>query len=300
MLKIAFDPIYKHQLKIGHRFPMEKYELLPENLLRKNICKSDNFFSPLPIEKKLLLSTHDEVYYNNLINLSLSKLNARQIGFPLSEALIMREHVIAQGTIQNTLYAQQYGISMNIAGGTHHAFRDRPGAFCMLNDQAVASNYLIDNNLAKRVMIVDLDVHQGDGTASIFEHQDSVFTISFHCQKNYPFKKQNSDFDLPFDDNTDDSAYLNALENHLPRLVDLVEPDFIFYLAGVDVLKTDKLGRFGLTMSGCKARDRFVLTLCKEQNIPVQVSMGGGYSVHLKDIIDAHSNTFELAQELFF
>ena len=157
MLKIAFDPIYKHSLKIGHRFPMEKYELLPEHLLRKNICNSDNFFSPLPIKKKLLLSTHDEGYYNNLINLSLSKLDTRQIGFPLSEALIKREHVIAQGTIQNTHYAQQHGVSMNIAGGTHHAFRDRPGAFCMLNDQAIASNYLIDNNLAKRVMIVDLE-----------------------------------------------------------------------------------------------------------------------------------------------
>ena len=279
---------------------MEKYELIPENLLRKNICNSDNFFSPSPVEKQLLLSTHDEGYYNNLINLSLSKLDTRKIGFPLSETLIMREHVIAQGTIQNTRYAQQYGVSMNIAGGTHHAFRDRPGAFCMLNDQAIASNYLIDNNLAKKVMIVDLDVHQGDGTASIFEHQDSVFTISFHGQKNYPFKKQNSDFDLPFDDNTEDRAYLNALENHLPRLVDLVEPDFMFYLAGVDVLKTDKLGRLGLSMAGCKARDRFVLTLCKDKNIPVQVSMGGGYSVHLKNIIDAHSNTFELAQELFF
>ena len=300
MLKIAFDPIFKHHLKVGHRFPMEKYELIPENLLRKNICKSDNFFSPSPIKKQLLLSTHEEDYYNNLINLSLSKLHTRQIGFPLSEDLIMREHVIAQGTIQNTRYAQQYGVSMNIAGGTHHAFRDRPGAFCMLNDQAIASNYLIDNNLAKRVMIVDLDVHQGDGTASIFEHQDSVFTISFHGEKNYPFKKQNSDFDLPFDDNTDDRAYLNALEKHLPRLVDLFEPDFMFYLAGVDVLKTDKIGRLGLSMAGCKARDRFVLTLCKEQNIPVQVSMGGGYSVQLKNIIDAHSNTFELAQEIFF
>tara|TARA_Y100000385_G_scaffold182515_1_gene188546 strand:+ start:2790 stop:3692 length:903 start_codon:yes stop_codon:yes gene_type:complete len=300
MLKIAFDTIYKHQLKVGHRFPMEKYELLPEQLLRKNICSKKNFFFPPPIKKELLMSTHDENYYNNLINLTLSKLDARQIGFPLSDNLINRERVIAQGTIQNTHYAQQYGISMNIAGGTHHAFRNRPGAFCMLNDQAIAANYLIDNNIAKRVMIVDLDVHQGDGTASIFENQDSVFTISFHGQKNYPFKKQNSDFDLPLEDNTEDETYLNALKNHLPRLVDLFHPDFIFYLAGVDVLKTDKLGRLGLSIAGCKARDRFVLNFCKRQNIPVQVSMGGGYSVNLKDIINAHSNTFELAQEIFF
>mgnify|MGYP001210916665 CR=1 FL=1 len=300
MLKIAFDKIYKHQLKVGHRFPMEKYELLPEQLLRKNICSKNNFFTPSPIEKELILSTHDGDYYNNLINLSLSKLDARQIGFPLSENLINRERVIAKGTIQNTHYAEKFGISMNIAGGTHHAFRNRPGAFCMLNDQAIAANYLIDNNLAKRVMIVDLDVHQGDGTASIFEHKDSVFTISFHGQKNYPFKKQNSDFDLAFEDNTEDEDYLNALENHLPQLVDSFHPDFIFYLAGVDVLKTDKLGRLGLSIAGCKARDRFVLNLCKRHNIPVQVSMGGGYSIHLKDIINAHSNTFELAQELFF
>jgi acetoin utilization deacetylase AcuC-like enzyme len=170
----------------------------------------------------------------------------------------------------------------------------------MLNDQAIASNYLLDNNLAKRVMIVDLDVHQGDGTASIFEHQDSVYTISFHGQKNYPFKKQKSDFDLPLEDHTGDEVYINALKNNLPRLVDAFEPDFIFYLAGVDILKTDKLCRLGLSIEGCKARDRFVLTFCKRNNIPVQVSMGGGYSIHLKDIIDAHSNTFELAQDLFF
>ena len=300
MLKIAFDPIYKHSLKIGHRFPMDKYELLPEQLLRKNICSIDNFFLPSTIDERHLLSTHDEVYYNNLINLTLSKLDARKIGFPLSDSLIERERVIAQGTIQNTYFAQRHGISMNIAGGTHHAFRDRPGAFCMLNDQAIAANYLINNNLSNKVMIVDLDVHQGDGTASIFENKDFVFTISFHGQKNYPFKKQNSDFDLPLEDNTGDRAYLNALKNHLPRLIDLFEPDFIFYLAGVDVLKTDKLGRLGLTMAGCKERDRFVLKFCKDQNIPVQVSMGGGYSMHLKNIIDAHSNTFELAQELFF
>ena len=300
MLKIAFDPIYKHSLKIGHRFPMEKYELLPEQLLKKNICSIDNFFLPSAIDERHLLSTHDEVYYNNLINLTLSKLDARKIGFPLSGSLIERERVIAQGTIQNTHFAQQHGISMNIAGGTHHAFRDRPGAFCMLNDQAIAANYLINNNLSNKVMIVDLHVHQGDGTASIFENKDFVFTISFHGQKNYPFKKQNSDFDLPLEDNTGDRVYLNALKYHLPRLIDLFEPDFIFYLSGVDVLKTDKLGRLGLTMAGCKERDRFVLKFCKDQKIPVQVSMGGGYSMHLKEIIDAHSNTFELAQELFF
>ena len=300
MLKIAFDPTYRHQLKNGHRFPMEKYDLLHEQLLRHNICSSDNFFAPSPVQRQHVLSTHCADYYEDLVNLSLSKLNARQIGFPLSDYLIKREHIIAQGTIQNTQFAREYGISMNIAGGTHHAYRDRPGAFCMLNDQAIAANYLINNQMAAKVMIVDLDVHQGDGTASIFEQQDSVFTLSFHGEKNYPFKKQISDFDLPLKDDTGDTEYLNALEYYLPRLVQTFAPEFIFYLAGVDVLKTDKLGRLGLSMEGCKERDRFVLQLCKEQNIPVQVSMGGGYSAKLKDIVDAHANTFELAQEIFF
>ncbi|CAI8370927.1 MAG: Acetoin utilization protein AcuC [Formosa sp. Hel3_A1_48] len=300
MLKIAFDPIYKHNLKVEHRFPMEKYELLPQQLLRKNICEQAHFFAPTTIEKKHVLSTHCETYYEDLVHLTLGKLERRQIGFPLSEELVKREHVIAQGTIQNTHFAMEHGISMNIAGGTHHAYRAKPGAFCMLNDQSIAANYLIDNKLSKKVMIIDLDVHQGDGTASIFQGQDSVFTISFHGQKNYPFKKQTSDFDLALEDHTNDETYLKALAYHIPRLVDAFQPEFIFYLAGVDVLNTDKLGRLGLSIKGCKERDRFVLELCKNNNIPVQVSMGGGYSIHLKDIIDAHSNTFEVAQEIFF
>ena len=300
MLKIAFNSIYRHPLKIGHRFPMEKYELLPQELIRKSICSKTNFFSPLPIKKDHIFSTHCSTYYSNLVNLSLSKLDQRQIGFPLSKELVHREHVIAQGTIDNTNFAFEHGISMNIAGGTHHAYRAKPGAFCMLNDQAIAANYLIDNKLSSKVMIIDLDVHQGDGTASIFQNQDSVFTLSFHGRKNYPFKKQKSDFDLAFDDDTSDDVYLNALEKYLPILVNSFKPDFIFYLAGVDVLKNDKLGRLGLTLSGCKERDRIVLELCKNYGIPVQVSMGGGYSIYLKDIINAHSNTFELAQEIFF
>lgn len=300
MLKIAFDQSYIHPLKTGHRFPMEKYELIPEQLVRRNICSEHNFFKPTRILKSDVLLTHDEHYYVNLVNLSLGKLEQRMIGFPLTDALIQREHTIAQGTIQNSFYALEYGISMNIAGGTHHAYRSKPGAFCMLNDQAIAANYLLKNKLACKVMIIDLDVHQGDGTASIFENNPDVFTISFHGEKNYPFRKQKSDFDLGFEDNTTDDAYLKVLSNTIPKLVDTFEPDFIFYLAGVDVLKNDKLGRLGMSIEGCKKRDRFVLEFCHKNNLPVQVSMGGGYSMYLKEIIDAHTNTFELAQEFFF
>ena len=300
MLKIAFDKTYVHPLKKNHRFPMIKYELLPEQLIRKNICAEHSFFSPTLISKKDAILTHGETYYDQLVGLSLGKSDQRQIGFPLSDALIHRERTIAQGTIQNSLFSLEHGISMNIAGGTHHAFKDQPGAFCMLNDQAVAANYLIENQYAQRVMIIDLDVHQGNGTASIFESNPLVFTLSFHGQKNYPFRKQQSDCDVGLEDGTTDAVYLRELKNKLPKLLDSFEPDFIFYLAGVDVLKNDKLGRLGMTLEGCKARDRFVLELCKKNHIPVQVSMGGGYSVYLKEIIDAHSNTFEVAQELFF
>jgi acetoin utilization deacetylase AcuC-like enzyme len=300
MLKIAFDKSYKHPIAENHRFPMIKYELIPEQLIRKNICAESSFFAPSEISKENAVLAHGEAYYNQLLGLTLSKADQRQIGFPLTKTLVKRERTIAQGSIQNTQYAFKYGVSMNVAGGTHHAFKNKPGAFCMLNDQAIAANYLIKNKLAKRVMIVDLDVHQGNGTASIFEYNNNVYTLSFHGKKNYPFIKQNSDFDLALEDGVTDAAYLKSLKYQLPKHVDTFEPDFIFFLAGVDVLKNDKLGRLSLSIQGCKERDRFVLDLCKRNNIPLQISMGGGYSIYLKEIIDAHSNTFELAQELYF
>ncbi len=300
MLKIAYNKLYNHPLEKNHRFPMLKYELIPEQLIRKNICSSINFFSNSEIKKGDAILTHDELYYNELINLSLSKHDKRLIGFPLTKDLVKREKIIAQGTIKNTSYALEYGISMNIAGGTHHAFKSKPGAFCMLNDQAIAANFLIENKICNRIMIIDLDVHQGNGTASIFENENSIFTVSFHGKKNYPFLKENSNFDLEFDDGTGDKEYLRELREKIPKLIDDFEPEFIFYLAGVDVLKNDKLGRLSLSIEGCKERDRFILNLCKTNNIPVQVSMGGGYSIYLKEIIDAHSNTFELAQEIYF
>ncbi len=300
MLKIAFDKTYKHPLDENHRFPMIKYDLIPEQLLRENTCNQDNFFKPFELDDEVVLLTHDYDYYRRFSSLLLSKKEIRPIGFPMSKELVKREKKIAQGTIECLDFSLKNGISMNIAGGTHHAFKDRGEAFCMLNDQAIAANYLINNNLAKKIIIVDLDVHQGNGTASIFNNKKNVFTISFHGEKNYPFKKEKSDLDVGFLDKTDDKTYLNKLKEILPKVVDDFEPDFIFYLAGVDVLENDKLGRLSLTIDGCKKRDKFVLELCKKNNIPLQISMGGGYSVNIKDILEAHSNTYRLAQEIFF
>lgn len=261
---------------------------------------SQNFFEPSKPEDKHILRVHNSAYYNALQNLSLDARAARKIGFPLSEALVKREVIIADGTIKASEYALEYGVAMNIAGGTHHAYSNRGEAFCLLNDQAIGARYLLEKELAKKILIVDLDVHQGNGTAEIFENDKSVFTFSMHGKGNYPFKKEQSDLDIALEKNTDDATYLRILKETLPRLIRHQKPDFIYYLCGVDVLASDKLGKLGMTLEGCKALDRFVLQTCKQHKLPVMCSMGGGYSPDIKIIIEAHANTFRLAQEIFF
>ena len=300
MLKIAYNNNYIYPLDENHRFPMIKYELIPEQLIRENTCTNDNFFKPNKIHDSTVLLTHEKEYFKRFTSLKLSQKEIREIGFPLSKELVEREMEIAEGTIRGVHYAIKNRVSMNIAGGTHHAFYNRGEAFCMLNDQAIAANYILNKGLANRVMIIDLDVHQGNGTAALFNNTSNVFTLSFHGKNNYPFRKEISDLDVEFNDNTNDDEYLKVLKETIPRAIEEFKPDFIFYLSGVDVLENDKLGRLSLSLNGCKERDRFILDICKKNSIPVQVSMGGGYSVVLKNIIEAHSNTFRLAQEIFF
>jgi acetoin utilization deacetylase AcuC-like enzyme len=189
---------------------------------------------------------------------------------------------------------------MNIAGGTHHAFTDRGEGFCLLNDIAITANYLIQNSFSSRVLVVDLDVHQGNGTAQIFRERRDVFTLSIHGEKNYPHRKEQSDLDLALPDGTGDDAYLKILTNTLPRIIEQFSPDFLIYQCGVDVLASDQLGRMSLTQDGVRQRDKTVLTLAKNHKIPMMCCMGGGYSKRIKDIIDAHSHVFRLAQELYF
>ena len=242
---------------------------------------------------------HCPDYLQRLTKLQLDRKEVRKIGFPLSQQLINREIIIAGGTVEGAKRALKTGIAMNIAGGTHHAFSNRGEAFCLLNDQAIAAQYLLDHQLAKKILIVDLDVHQGNGTAEIFKDNPAVFTFSMHGAKNYPFQKEASDLDLPLADEMEDEAYLQLLKSTFPQLLDQVQPDFVFYLCGVDVVATDKLGRLGMSVAGCKARDAYVLSTLKEREIPVQCSMGGGYSKDIKIILDAHANTFRIAQELY-
>lgn len=300
MLKIAWNDHYTIPLPEGHRFPMLKYDLIPEQLLYEGTIREVNIFSPGQLSEEDIFTIHYRSYWEKLKDGKLTKDEIRRTGFPYSKELVVRERVILQGTIDCAKYAKEYGVAMNVAGGTHHAFRDRGEGFCLLNDIAVAAQYLLDNNLATQILVVDLDVHQGNGTANIFENEPAVYTFSMHGGKNYPLKKETSDRDIPLPDGIDDNSYLSLLKFHLPKLLDDLEPDFIFYQSGVDVLETDKLGRLGLSMHGCKDRDRFVLEICRKNNIPVAVSMGGGYSEKIADIVEAHANTFRLASEIYF
>ncbi|MEM6342273.1 MAG: histone deacetylase [Bacteroidota bacterium] len=300
MLKVAWSPLYEHPLPAGHRFPMEKYSLIPEQLIYEGTLSQENFFEPGKVPESIILRTHTDEYWAKLKEQQLSPKEIRRTGFPLSPQLVERGTTIAQGTIDNCRYAFEYGVAMNIAGGTHHAFTDRGEGFCLLNDFGIAANYLLQHGLAERILIVDLDVHQGNGTAEIFRFEPRVFTFSMHCEANYPLQKEQSDLDIGLPLDTKDEQYLQILRNTLPNLIEQVQPDIILYLSGVDILETDKLGRIACTRAGCKERDRFVFESCHRNNIPVAVSMGGGYSVHIKDIVEAHCNTFRLAQEIWF
>jgi acetoin utilization deacetylase AcuC-like enzyme len=300
MLKIALSPIFAHPLPEGHRFPMEKYSLLPEQLLFEGTVTESNFFIPQPLDDELILTTHENSYLTRLKNLELSKAEIRAIGFPLSMPLIEREICIAGGSVQAARYAKEFGIGMNVAGGTHHAFSNRGEGFCILNDLAITANYLLKYKIARKVLILDLDVHQGNGTATLFCDNPLVFTFSMHGEKNYPHRKESSDLDIGLADGTDDATYMSILDLNLKRVMDLEQPDFILYQSGVDVLETDQLGRLSLTLAGVHARDRLVLSTARAQGIPIMCCMGGGYSKRIRDIVDAHAQVFRLAQDLFF
>ena len=279
---------------------MQKYELLPQQLLYEGTCNPENFFEPEPVAKQDVLRAHNAEYFQDLLSGQLTPRAMRKVGFPWSQALVERELRIAQGTIQGCHYALDHGVAMNIAGGTHHAYSDRGEAFCMLNDQAIAAHYLLTQQLAAKILILDLDVHQGNGTAEIFQEVPEVFTFSMHGKSNYPFKKEVSDMDVALERDTDDEEYLNLLSGYLDQLYREVAPDFVFYLCGVDVLKTDKLGTLGLSPEGCRRRDEMVLSWCRSHQLPVQCSMGGGYSPQIRIIVEAHAETFRLAQNLYF
>jgi acetoin utilization deacetylase AcuC-like enzyme len=274
---------------------MLKYELIPEQLLYEGSITHENISAPAPCDEEIILWTHAPQYWHDLKNLNLTAAHIRRIGFPLSAQLVEREIRITQGTIDCCHYALQNGVALNVAGGTHHAFADRGEGFCLLNDMAVAANYLLKKELANQIAIIDLDVHQGNGTAKIFENENRVFTFSMHGGHNYPFIKEKSDLDVPLPDGMEDAEYLSLLNLHIDWIEKNIQPDFIFFLSGVDILATDKYGKLKITVAGCRQRDEMVFDWCKKLSLPCVVAMGGGYSADVRIIVEAHCNTFRTA-----
>jgi acetoin utilization deacetylase AcuC-like enzyme len=299
MLKIAFSPIYMHQLPGNHRFPMVKYELIPQQLLHEGLVEKENFFSPTLAKDYWIEKAHDKEYISKLKYLTLTKSEIRKTGFPLSKELVNREYIITQGTLDCVDFAIEYGASANIAGGTHHAFRDRGEGFCLFNDVAIGSYYAIEKHQMQSILIIDLDVHQGNGTASILKDNNKVFTFSMHGEKNYPFHKEKSNLDIPVKDGIKGKEYLKKLKENLDFLSNELSPNIIFYISGVDILVTDKLGRLAVKRDDCKKRDDMVFEFSKKCKAPIVTVMGGGYSEKIYDIVEAHCNTFKSMLSLF-
>lgn len=299
MIRIAYSDRYLLNLPKDHKFPIQKYTLVKEQLLYEGTITEANLFDAGLCTDEQVLAVHTMEYWEKVKTLSLSEHEIRRIGLPLNQRLVERSLSSSGGTLEVALYALENNISLNIAGGTHHAFTYKGEGFCVLNDIAIAACWLMEKQQIKRILVVDLDVHQGNGTAQIFRDDSRVFTFSMHGKDNYPLKKETSDLDIALPAYTGDIAYLELLSYWMPRLIEEQKPEFIFYQAGVDVLATDKLGKLSLTRQGCRRRDEIVFEHCIRYGIPVAVAMGGGYSERMADIIEAHSNTFRTAFALF-
>lgn len=299
-MRIAWSELYCHPLPHGHRFPMDKYALIPEQLLHQGIVRQEQFFAPAMASEETLLLTHGKDYVQAVLSLQLEAKAMRKIGFPLSQQLADRERIITQGTVDCALYALIEGAAMNIAGGTHHAYQNSGEGFCIFNDFAVSAHYLFHHKKIKSIAVVDLDVHQGNGTASIFKQDSRVFTFSMHGKDNYPHHKENSDWDIPLATGTRGEDYLQIVEEALPQIYSRAQPELVFYVSGVDVLAGDKLGKLALTKSECRERDRMIAQFFASKNIPLVAAMGGGYSPQIGDIVDAHCATFDEIQSAYF
>jgi len=288
---------YVLPLPAGHRFPIAKYALLRDRVVAEGVLPAEAVLDPPRASRDELLLAHDAAYVDALDAGTLDALAMRRIGFPWSEALVERSHRAVGGTIAAARAALEHGIAMNLAGGTHHAFAGHGEGFCVFNDVAVAVRVLQREGRIARAAIVDLDVHQGNGTHAIFANDASVFTFSMHGARNYPFARVAGDLDIDLPDGTEDDAYLAALAEALPRVLADSRPDLVVYLAGADPLFTDALGRLALTPHGLARRDAMVLDRCREVGIPVAVTIAGGYARDIADTVSAHLQTVRIARD---
>lgn len=297
--RIFYSPYYYADIGEGHVFPIKKFELVRDKLLLEKTISANEIGEPKPAKTEDVLLVHTEDYITRLRSGTLTTREVRRLGLPWSKSLVRRSFLACSGTINAARHALENGIASNLAGGTHHAFPERGEGFCVLKDVAVAIRVLQRENSAKRFLIVDCDVHQGNGTAFIFKDDESVFTFSMHGAKNYPLFKEISSLDIELHDGTADVEYLEILRESLPRIF-LHKPDIVFYLGGADPFECDKLGRLKLTTDGLRRRDETVLEFAKNEQIPVVTTMSGGYVQDIKDTVEIHCNTIRAVKKVFF
>lgn len=298
LLPIVYHPDYVAPLPPGHRFPMLKYRKLYETLIRDGIAGLDQFYLPEPPPQGWIELAHHPAFVEAYLTGAIDARALRRIGLPWSQALVNRTCMALAGTVLTAELAFQYGIACNTAGGTHHAFADFGSGFCIFNDLAVAARVVQRRGLARRILIIDLDVHQGDGTAAIFWGDESVFTFSMHCAANFPFHKQRSDLDVSLPVGMEDDDYLATLAHHLPDLLSRVQPNLVFYDGGVDPHHEDALGKLSLTDSGLYRRDLLVFGECRRRGIPVASVIGGGYQRDVDQLARRHTILFRAAGEV--
>ena len=297
--RLYYSPYYYAEIGEGHVFPIRKFELVKDLLLKEGTLREEEIFEPAPARIEDLLLVHTEDYITRLTEGTLTAKEVRKLGLPWSESLVRRSFHAISGTINAARVALESGIASNLAGGTHHAFPDRGEGFCVLNDVAVAIRVLQREKLAERFLIVDCDVHQGNGTAFIFKDASEVFTFSMHGAKNYPLFKETSNLDIELSDGTGDTEYLETLEQALPRIF-MHNPDVIFYLGGADPYEKDKLGRLKLTQAGLMRRDELVLQFAREHHTPIVTTMSCGYALDINDTVEIHANTIRAVKKVFF
>lgn len=282
----------------GHRYPRGKYSLVREALLADGTLRPESLRRADPVSWDLLALLHTPDYLAKVHEGRLTPQDERELGLPLSPQLAARARAAVQGTLQGALLALETGWGANLGGGNHHAFADRGTGYCLFNDIAVSIRYLQRERRLERIAIIDLDVHQGNANAEIFHHDPAVYTLSVHGERNWPYRKAESDLDIPLPDGTGDEAYLAVLEPALEKLFNQFRPDLVFYQAGVDPLHCDRLGKLALTLEGLRRRDRLVLGLCDNYHCPAVVTMGGGYGHPLEITVEAHANTFRELEAL--
>ena len=297
-MKVFYSDHFVLPLPAGHRFPMKKYSMLRERVDRNGICGPGELRAPHAVTDEEILRAHAPGYLEKVVTGTLTDKEMRRIGFPWSQRMVERSRRASGGTLDAARVALSEGIAGNLAGGTHHAFADRGEGFCVLNDSAIAARALLTEGLVEKIVILDTDVHQGNGTAAILRADPSVFTLSIHGAKNYPFRKEESDLDVPLPDETGDDVFLAALGEALERVLDLEDWDLALFLAGADPFEGDKLGRLSVTKSGLAERDRMVLEGCRERDIPVAVTMAGGYAREVEDTVDIHFQTITTAADI--